>query len=324
MRVCGRQEINGKNSHLCFWREIVLCARIAAVSRDGEEGLLRGAIETLRPIVRRLLASGVPFGVLETRLRELVVEVAESDLAIAGRRQTDSRIALVTGINRKEVRRMRARASQPVEHVPSFGRNQAATLVSRWRADPRATDRNGRPKPIPYKASRGPSFVKLAEQVTVDLPARAILDELVRSGAAEMRKDGYVVLKSDAYVPRLGRREKLAMLAEDPADLVETMLCNIFDELGEPRLQRRVSYDNIGADGVARLRRRLRSVSEGFLRRIDRLIATYDRDRNPRAPGGDRHVAGLGVYYFESPQERRARRPTGRAGRGRASQEPKR
>src|SRR4029079_10037301 len=144
MRVCRRQEIHGKNFHLCFWREIVLCARIAAVSRDGEEGLLRGAIETLRPIVRRLLASGVPFGVLETRLRELVVEVAESDLAIAGRRQTDSRIALVTGINRKEVRRMRARASQPVEHVPSFGRNQAATLVSRWRAGPRATDRNGR------------------------------------------------------------------------------------------------------------------------------------------------------------------------------------
>jgi Family of unknown function (DUF6502) len=293
------------------------------VSRENEEGLLRGAVETLRPIVRRLLASGVPFGLLESRLRELVVEVAEADFAIAGRRQTDSRVALVTGINRKEVRRMRARAAEPAEHVPSFGRNQAAALVSRWRADARATDRNGRPKPIPYKASRGASFVKLAEQVTVDLPARAILDELVRSGAVEVRKDGHVVLKSEAYVPRLGRREKLAMLAEDPADLVETMLCNIFDELGEPLLQRRVSYDNIGAEGIARLRRRLRSTSEAFLRRIDRLLASYDRDRTPRAPGGDRRMAGLGVYYFESPHERRARRPSARAGTGRAKQESK-
>jgi hypothetical protein len=291
------------------------------VSRENEEGLLRGAVETLRPIVRRLLASGVPFGMLEARLRELVVEVAEADFAIAGRRQTDSRISLVTGINRKEVRRMRARAAEPGDRVPSFGRNQAAGLVSRWRADPRATDGSGRPKPIPYKSSRGPSFVKLAEQVTVDLPARAILDELVRTGAAEVRKDAWVVLKTDAYVPRLGRREKLAMLAEDPADLVETMLSNIFEEVGEPLLQRRVSYDNVGAKGVARLRRRVRSAAETFLRRIDRLLASFDRDRNSKAPGGDRRVAGLGVYYFESPHERRARRPAGRPGARRADDE---
>jgi len=278
------------------------------VPRETEEGLLRGAAETLRPIVRRLLASGVPFGMLEARLRELFIEVAEADFTIAGRRQTDSRVSLVTGINRKEVRRLRAQASEPVERVPSFGRNQAAGLVSRWRADPRATDRKGRPTPIPYKASRGPSFVKLAEQVTVDLPPRAILDELVRTGAAEVRKDGWVVLKSDAYVPRLGRREKLSMLAEDPANLVETMLGNIFDEVGEPLLQRRVSYDNVGAKGTARLRRRVRSAAETFVRRIDRLLASFDRDRNPRAPSGDRHVAGLGVYYFESPYEPRARR----------------
>jgi hypothetical protein len=265
------------------------------VSGETEEGLLRGAVETLRPIVRRLLVSGVPFGVLEARLRELVVEVAETDLAIPGRRQTDSRISLVTGINRKEVRRMRGRTSLPADHVPSFGRNQAAGLVSRWREDPRATDHSGRPKPIPYKSSRGPSFVKLAEQVTVDLPPRAILDELVRTGAAEVRKDGWVVLKSDAYVPRLGRREKLAMLAEDPADLIETMLCNIFEEVGEPLLQRRVSYDNVGAKGVARLRRRVRFAAEAFLRRIDRLVASFDYDRNPKAPGGDRQIAGLGV-----------------------------
>src|SRR2546429_560822 len=124
-------------------------------SNQTADGLLRGAAEALRPLVQRMLASGVPFGLLEARLRELVVEVAE--------------------------------------------------------------------------------------QVTVDLPARAILDELVRTGAAELRDDDWVVLKSDAYVPKLGRAEKLGMLAEDPADLVETMLRNIFEEVSEPLLQRRVS-----------------------------------------------------------------------------------
>jgi len=293
------------------------------VSSETADGLLHGAAEALRPIVQRLLSTGVPFGLLEARLRELVVEVADQEFAIAGRPQTDSRVSLITGINRKEVRRIRSRSAEGAR-LPSFGRNQAAALIGRWRADPRATDRAGRPKPIPYKAARGPSFVKLAEQVTVDLPARAILDELVRTGAAELRADDWVVLKSDAYVPKLGRTEKLGMLAEDPADLVETMLRNIFEEVAEPLLQRRVSYDNVGADGVGKLRRQVRSAAERFLRRIDRLLASHDRDRNPKAPGGERHVAGLGVYYFESPHARRTRRAAARSKTRRGNEESKR
>ena len=76
-------------------------------SNEATDGLLRGP--PLRPLVQRMLASGVPFGLLEDRLRELVVEVAEQEFPLDGRRQTDSRIALISGINRKEVRRIRSR-----------------------------------------------------------------------------------------------------------------------------------------------------------------------------------------------------------------------
>jgi len=286
--------------------------------RDVSEPLLDAAAATLRPIVRRLLAAGVPFGQLEARLRELVVDVAEHDFEIEGRRQTDSRIALVTGINRKEIRRIRGGAPAP-DREPSFGRNRAAALLGRWRADPRATDRSGRPKAIPYKGGRGPTFVKLVAQVTADLPARAIRDELVRSGAVELRADGWVVPKADAYVPK-ERTEKLAMLAEDPPDLVETMLRNVFEETAEPLLQRRVFYDNIGERGLARLRRRLRRSAETFVRRIDRTLASHDRDRNDRAPGGERHAAGIGIYYFEDRHAERARRASAASRRRRAKE----
>lgn len=267
------------------------------------QALIRAAVETLRPLVRRLLAFGIPFGHLEASLRPLFVEIAAAEFGLPGRRQTNSRIALLTGINRKEVRRIRVTGSSPTQKPTSFSRNQAAGLISRWMTDPRTTDSKGRPRPIPYQSSRGPSFVKLAQQITVDLPARAILDELVRRGAAEIRRGDIVALRGDTYVPRSGQAEKLAMLAEDPAELIETMLRNTFSEGGDLLLQRKVAYDNIGSEGAERIRSQMRREGERLLRRMNRLLSMNDRDRNPRAPGGDRRYVAVGLYCFESPEK---------------------
>ncbi len=251
-----------------------------------------------------MLAHGVTFGRLEARLRELFVEVAENDFALPGRVQTDSRIALLTGINRKEVRRIRA--ADPDAAAPqTFQRNIAANLVSRWRGDPRATDKRGRPIPIPYQAERGISFVRLARDTTVDLPPRALLDALIGVGAAEMRPDKMVVLKRGSYLPQRGSAEMLAMLAEDPPELVETMLHNVIDGDGaaEPFLQQKLAFDAIGGDGLPQLRAALRREGERLLQRASAVLVRHDRDRNPRAPGGGSTYAGIGVYYFEAPRE---------------------
>ncbi|MGH7899847.1 MAG: DUF6502 family protein, partial [Candidatus Binatia bacterium] len=78
---------------------------------------------------------------------------------------------------------------------------------------------------------------------------------------------------------------------------------------GELWIQQKVSYDNLGENGTMRVRAELRRRAERFLRGVDRLLAGYDRDRNPKAPNGDRRYAGLGVYYFESSAEDRATAP---------------
>ena len=265
---------------------------------DVREGLVDALQETVRPLVKRLIALGVPFGRVEARLRELFVAVAEQELALPGRRQTDSRIALVTGINRKEVRRIRS-GDRGAPAPRSFSMNQAATLISRWRSERETSDRSGRPRPLPYQAERGPSFMKLARKVTGDLAPGVLLDELVRTGAAELRDDGTVILKGDSYVPKVDTAGQLQILAEDPAELVETILRNILAERGEPVLQRKVFFDNIGTHAAARVRTQMRREGERFLRRVERLLSRYDRDRNPDAPDGRPYYAGMGVYFFE-------------------------
>ena len=292
---------------------------------DLGERLVSAAAQALLPLVTRLLAAGVPFGQLESRLRELFVEVADAEFALPGRRQTDSRVSLLTGINRKEVRRIRA-AERGRPGPGSFGMNHATSLISRWLTDPRTVDKRGRPRPLPYQVARGPSFMKLARAVTADLAPRVLLDELLRSGAAELKDGEVVVLRSTAYVARSKPEETLRILEEDPRELIETILRNVFAEGGERLLQRKVYFDNLGSDAAAKVRTEMRREGERFLQRINGLLARYDRDRNPRAPGGERHYAGVGVYFFEAAPPSRAATPAPapRRGRRRTSKEPKR
>jgi hypothetical protein len=262
------------------------------------ERMVWAATQTLRPMVKRMLEMGIPFGELELRLRELFVDVAERELALPGRRETDSRISLVTGLNRKEIKRIRSTGGR-LQAPRSFGINQAASLISRWMTDPETTDRHGRPRPLPYRAARGASFMKLARKVTGDLAPGVLLNELVRSGAAELSKGNVVVLRGDAYVPRASESE-LVILGEDPPELIETILRNIFSEGGERLLQRKIYYDNLGSDAAHLIRARMRREGERFLRKINRILSTYDRDRNPKAPGGERYYAALGIHFSES------------------------
>ena len=69
--------------------------------------LLRASRRLLRPLVRLLMRAGVTFPVLADLLRTLYVEVAARDLLVDPKAQTDSRISLLTGVHRKEIRRLR-------------------------------------------------------------------------------------------------------------------------------------------------------------------------------------------------------------------------
>ena len=273
--------------------------------------LLRAVAEGLRPFVRQLITAGVPSSRVESLVRAVYVDVAAEEFAIEGLPQTDSRIAVLTGVHRKDVRRFRTRSDD--DSPRSLRRDLSATLVARWMQDRRATDSAGKPIPIPFRAKRGVSFVALARATSRDLRPKSILDELVRAGAVVRLERNMVALRGAAYVPASGVAEKLAMLAEDPAELIETMRRNVFAPESERFLQRKVSFDNVGSEALPEVRRKLQRIGERTIVQVNRLLAAYDRDLNPRAPGGERSYATLGVYYFESPTDDpkrpRAKRP---------------
>lgn len=282
----------------------------AVSASELQEGVVRGAAESIRPFVERLLDLGVPFGRLERRLREVFVDAAERSLERSGDSATDSRVAALTGLNRKEIRRLR-HPSDLSEGPKTFGRDLAANLLRVWTEDREACDRRGRPRALPFRSKTGASFVRLARRVTGELRPKAILEELLRRGALERLDDGRLLPRSQSYLPPRASPEALALLAEDPAELAGTMMRNVFGP-GDPLFQRRVYFDDVGAEALDSLRREIRREGERIVRRMTGVLGRYDRDANPNAPGGERRYVSFGLYHFESDDPRKTGGGAGR------------
>jgi len=281
--------------------------------RDAFAGAIR---RMLKPVVRQLVAYGVPYPAFDELLRGLYVEVADEHFALPFKLQTDSRVTVVTGLNRKEVARLRRRhraAAVPARLQESV----AARVIGRWIVGPPYADRAGQPRPLPYegRGARGASFARIIRELGIDAPVRSVLDELIRVEVVEQRPDGQIVLRQQTFIPTHDQEAKLALLGSSPAQLFSTIVHNL-DYPDAPWLERKVVYDNVGSDALPGLRDSARAVGEAFVRQANTLLAAEDRDRNPDAPGGERCEVVLGTYYFETRVEDARDRHDPQAGRG--------
>lgn len=280
----------------------------------------------LRPIVRQAIRWGVGYPTVNQILREVFVEVAERDFALPFKRQTDSRIALVSGLTRKEVAQLRKRGA-PRGETPEVEDTVITHVIGRWMAGPPYADTRGAPKPLPYDSDDAgqPTFSTLVRDLGVDLPVRAVLDELVNLRSVELTAHGNIVLRQQAHIPTEGVEGKLTILGSDPAELFMTVAHNI-DDADAPWLQRKVVYDNIGSDALPALEAESRRLGEEFLQRANALLSSYDRDRNPQAPGGSRARVVLGAYYFQevaAPPDAKAETKPARVPPGRIRRNPR-
>ena len=247
----------------------------------------------LRPLVRLLVARGITFPALTDLLRELYVNVAEYDFALPGKEQTDSRVSLLTGIHRKEVRRLRG-AGAPVSAVPAVV-SRTSRIIARWIADPAFTDPQGQPLPLPRTADAGaPSFEVLVSGITRDLRPRAVLDEWLDRGLASLDPQDRIVLAEAAYVPRGdGSAEpQLYYFGRNLHDHVAAAVANISAEA--PRfLERAVHYDGLSPAVAMELERRSRDLAMEAL-----TAANRQAHEACEADAGGRWRWNFGVYVF--------------------------
>lgn len=252
---------------------------------------------TLRPFIRLLLRYGVGYGEFADISKALFVEVADKDFRIANRKQTVSRISVLTGITRREIKRIREAGDD--QSLTRFDYNHAARILTSWLHDTDFQTEDGKPAPLPTRTDGEGTFNALVHRYGSNTPPRAILDELVRVGAVAIDGSGLATLVSTGYVPGKDSRELLSVAMQSVADHISTIDYNDRHKPDTSRLQLTVNYDNVTDDGVEVFRQVSREKSKEILLFLDRFLATQDRDNNPAIIGSGRNRTGLGIFYFE-------------------------
>lgn len=255
--------------------------------------LLKVLRQALRPLVRLLLAKGIAYPQLIELLKGLYVELAVRDFPVAGKEQTDSRISLLTGIHRKDIKRLRALPpdEQRVPESVSLGMR----LINVWQSPPFA-DPDGTPKRLQRLARQGGelSFESLVSSVSKDIRARSVLDEWTRLGIVRQEDDDTVTLASDAFVPHQGFEEKAFYFGHNLHDHAAAAASNLLGEQ-PPLLERSVHYARLPASAVAAL---AQDAEAGGMR----LLKSLNRKAQAIEPATGESSAAqrftFGVYFY--------------------------
>ncbi len=266
------------------------------MSNDVKSVISSAIVRLLRPLVRILLRNGIPYGTFAEFARWTYVDVASEEFNISGKKQTTSRVSVLTGLSRKEVKKVKE--SFKIDDLGTTERyNRSARVIGGWIKDTRFLDKKGNPRELPFEEGED-SFSILVKTYSGDIPARAILDEMLRTGVVK-RINGRIRLLTRGYIVKRGDAEMLNILGTDVSELIGTIDHNIVSEPYDAFLQRKTSYDNIPEESLPEVREVVSKMGKDFIESVDKVISRYDRDINRSIEGKGRKKAGLGIFYFE-------------------------
>jgi hypothetical protein len=221
-----------------------------------------------------LLKCGMTWKEFSDLSKASFVEAASDEYGLDGRPTNVSRVSILTGISRKEVKRQRDMLLQ--EAPVGRGKTTDATRVlSGWHQDPLYTDEESKPKRIP-ESGPAPSFNSLCQRYGGDIATQTMLKELLKTHAVRREDDGYLVATSRFYRPAVHDDENLRWAVLLTRDLVETMNNNVFlDDTRVARFGRKADNERIPKSAIPEFRQHLADRGQAFLEEIDDWLTEH-------------------------------------------------
>lgn len=250
----------------------------------------------LRPLARIMIARGVRFPEFVDWAKRAFLQSAERDFRIDGKRVTDSRIHLLTGLQRKDVKALRERADQGA----ATGAGPLARVVGLWLAEYRAPD--GTPRPLP-RAGDDPSFQALVARISRDIHPRTVLDELVRLGMVEAAGDE-IRLATDGFVPSGDDAALTGYLGANLGDHALAAAENVLAAPAPgPHFERAAHYNRLTPEALAELDGLSRRLLGEALAEINARAAALQARDAGRPDAAGRFRAGAYLLTREEADE---------------------
>lgn len=258
----------------------------------------------LRPIAKILLRFGIGYREFAEVAKSAFVDVATAEYGIRGRPTNISRVAVMTGLTRKEVRRIRDLLETDSETIESKT-TPLATVLHRWYSDGEFLDSDGRPAVLPFgNSENGPSFTSLVKKYGGDIPPGAMRTELKRVKSIEEDKEGNLrAIRRDVHPPT--KHDNLCMaLMHSAYPLMSNIAHNTDPDRSEGTWAMSTAYTAaIRKDDVSRLRRICNDRARETIESFDDLFGAYEKlSDDERNLSGTIPVA-VGVFYYEERED---------------------
>ncbi len=244
-----------------------------------------------------MIARGVTLPAAVAALKEVFVAVAARDFRLEGRTLSDSRISLLTGVHRKDVRAIRE-SEHPLSSPRAGG--LGATAVGRWLGDPAYAAGEGRPRTLPRlppEDPSAPSFESLVASISKDVRPRTVLDELVRLGvvAWDQARDE-VRLLQEAFVPAGPGDALLGFFRDNLHDHLAAAVGNLLAGPEDGRaFERAVYYNRLRAEDVAALEAEARTLALAAMRHLNSLA--LERQQAARGDSAAQERFRFGAFF---------------------------
>ena len=265
--------------------------------QQGNIAVISALRKILRPLVKFMVANQVTYPFLISMLKSVYVDVAEQDFPVPGKKQTDSRINLLTGVHRKDVKRLRSEEDIPETRPMNI--SVGSQIVARWVGDKQLQNPDGTPKILPLQDQdefSNDSFEGLVANIAKgDIRPRVVLDELMRLDMVELDPDHRVILKTSAFTPDKGQEEKLYFFGKNIQDHLNAGVHNLAGEK-PPFFDRSVYYDELSQASINELTEMANKLGMEALMKInERALALQNADRK----GPDNHYRmNFGIFNY--------------------------
>lgn len=269
------------------------------MSNQVRDALLSACKHFMLPVARFLIQNGVTFKEFSTMAKLAFVEVASDEYGIRGRQTNVSRTAVLTGLTRKEVKRVRDEIRDPSSSVDAATLNRPAQVLSTWNEDARFLDMNGSPRVL---SMEGPDqFRDLLRVVGGDVPPGAMLTELIRAGCVAEVLEGEYKCVSRVFNPSeidAFQAMRFGVCLHDLAATYQFNMSSGDDGPRQRRFERQVWNDHIPRGRVPRFEKLVHDSGFEMLKSFDKWLAENQSSSESVDPRLKR--CGVGIYFFES------------------------